>query len=104
MNRKDIAFFRGDTFIATLKFKGYEPSALDSIKYALKKSTRLGEKTIAEHTITCPNEKYELRFEHDDTKDLDEGVYYYDVQLLVEGNIYKTILFGSVKLKGDVTN
>lgn len=103
-NRKDITFFRGDTYCATIELIGYEPSARDSMKYALKKSTKLNEEPIVEHTIVCPSEKYELRFEHEDTDNLNEGTYYYDLQLLVEGEVYKTILYGCVLLKGDVTD
>lgn len=102
-NRKDIHFFRGDTYRAELIFEGYEPSSRDSIKYALKRSTKLNEVPIVEHTIVCPSDKYELIFNHEDTDDLNEGTYYYDVQLIAEGN-YKTILYGTVSLKGDVTD
>lgn len=103
-NRKDITFFRGDTYRASIELVGYEPSARDVLKYALKRSTRVDEEPIVEHTIECPSDVYELRFDHLDTDELDEGTYYYDLQLIVEGSEYKTILYGCVLLKGDVTD
>lgn len=106
ITKYNIEIFRGDTFEAKLNISGYELGENDVIKYSVKKSTKMNTPVVFEHTIEKPFDDIYLVFKHSDTSELDDGVYYYDVQLTINAEdepIIKTILYGELKIKGDVT-
>ena len=108
VTKYNIDIFRGDTFEANLEIDGYVLGENDEIRYAVKCSTGLTEPVLFERVITYPFNDVRIVFAHSDTDDLEEGTYYYDVQLSIaragDEPIVRTILYGELRIKGDVTD
>lgn len=108
ITKYNIDIFRGDTYEANLEIDGYVLGENDIIKYAVKRSTGLEEPVLFEHTITHPFDNVKLKFNHSDTDELEEDTYFYDVQLSIarvdDEPIIKTVLYGELRIKGDVTD
>jgi len=53
--------------------------------------------------LESANGYFEVVLTGDDTKDLDDGVYYYDVQVTLDSTEVYTVMVGKLYLKPDVT-
>ena len=84
VNKNIITVTKGDSFWATISIDGYEPDPNDEIRFALKSSLDDEEQPIILKTI--PTDTMELRLDSADTKQLNVGSYYYDVQITLAGN------------------
>ena len=78
----------------------YQVQNGDVINFGLKEKYEdaecLIEKTIDNETLT-------LILEHDDTKDLDIGSYFYDIQITkAEGNVVHTFISGIINITNEV--
>lgn len=110
MTKYNINLYRGDTYDAKLSISNYELGENDIIKYSVKKNTNKEETPVVEHTIEYPFDDVKISFSHNDTKNLELITYVYDVQLQIDGKtkgeeaIYKTLVYGEIKVKGDVTD
>ena len=52
---------------------------------------------------TIDNETLKLILEHDDTKGLEVGAYYYDIQITeAEGNIVHTFISGIINITNEI--
>ncbi len=103
---KTISLTRGDSFYLTVAFTDddegapYEPQTGDSVRFALKKNIEDEECLVLKE---IPIETMVLYLEPEDTKDLDFGVYWYDIQLTTNlGDVYTPIGPAKFKLTKEV--
>lgn len=90
-----ITLTRGDTFICDVKIRTqdgdpYTPVEGDNIRFALKHDTKKEEEPLILKEI--PIYTMQLRLEPDDTKDLQFGVYYYDIEIIRADGIVDTFI------------
>lgn len=85
-----ITVTKGDSFWATISINDYEPDPNDEIRFALKSSLDDEEQPIIFKTI--PTETMELKLDSADTKQLDVGSYYYDVQITLTNGFVDTFI------------
>lgn len=60
------------------------------------------QKTLGNGIVKSSTGKYTVRVAPEDTKDLEPGVYYYDFQIEIDGDVY-TPLKGKLTLEQDIT-
>ena len=106
MIKYDFEFTRGDSV-----YLGFETEDLstvvDSAFFTVRRSFEnsspvLIEKTLG-HGITFLNDGvYRVTIEPDDTKNLDLGKYYYDIELVDNGDV-STVIKGQITLSYDIT-
>lgn len=107
---ENIYMVRGDTLFFTLEIEDLDTdltSAYFSCKknkndteYVFQKSLGDG---IEKTSTTTTGRTYKVIVDADDTKDLDEGHYYYDLQIAVDDYVFTPII-GLLKIDMDVTN
>lgn len=96
---------KGDTIIMPFVVTNndgsiYQVQSGDVINFGMKKNYEDAE-CIVEKTID--NETLKLILEHDDTKGLEVGSYYYDIQITeAEGNIVHTFISGIINITNEV--
>lgn len=99
----DITMTRGDTpqFIVNINIQGedgalysYEPLETDEIVFALSKSETNPQIIL---TKVIPNDSKVLRFEEEDTKQLEFGTYFYEISL--NSNTYHCTFITGKKIK-----
>lgn len=90
VNKNIITVTKGDSFWATISIDGYEPDPNDEIRFALKSSLDDEEQPIILKTI--PTDTMELRLDSADTKQLNVGSYYYDVQITLTNGFVDTFI------------
>ena len=105
LNNFGIQATKGDTIImpfVVINNDGsiYQVQNGDVINFGMKKNYEDAE-CIIEKTID--NETLKLVLEHDDTKGLEVGSYYYDIQITeAEGNIVHTFISGIINITNEV--
>lgn len=90
-----ITLTRGDTFICDVKIRNqdgdpYTPAEDDVIRFALKHDIKKEEKPLILKEISI--DTMQLRLEPDDTKNLQFGVYYYDIEITRADGIVDTFI------------
>ncbi len=108
---KNLRMVRGDTLAFAVEIEFDEnPQNLGTAYFTCKQdyddATYLFQKSLGQGIERVKQEGnsifYRVRIAPQDTSGLDIGVYYYDLQIGLNSDIY-TILRGSLKLDGDVT-
>lgn len=96
---------KGDTIIMPFVVTNndgsiYQVQSEDVINFGMKKNYEDAE-CIVEKTID--NDTLKLVLEHEDTKNLEIGSYYYDIQITeAEGNIVHTFINGIINITNEV--
>ena len=96
---------KGDTIIMPFVVTNndgsiYQVQSGDVINFGMKKNYEDAE-CIIEKTID--NETLKLVLEHDDTKELEVGAYYYDIQITeAESNIVHTFISGIINITNEI--
>lgn len=105
----NLSTYRGDTLAFGLAFKDLDQD-LDSAYFTVKagyddtipvvqKSLDAGIEKVGE---IGEEVKYRVRVAPEDTEDLTPGLYVYDLQIGVNGDVF-TIMSGQLEIKADVT-
>ena len=107
-----LDMIRGDTLSFAIEI-GFDesPQKLDSAFFSVKKNidddSYMLQKSIAnngiEYVKTDGNSLYyRVRVAPEDTKNIAEGTYFYDLQIGINDDIF-TVLKGAIRVEGDVT-
>lgn len=100
----DISMVRGDTLSFGLEFEGLDQD-LDCASFVCGREYGSRDvvinKTIGNGIWKQDDTHYGVRIAPEDTKDLDGMIYYYDLQVGANGDIF-TILHGKLLLEKDV--
>lgn len=105
----NLSMVRGDTeniFIAFTNETGTPIPFVtgDTIYFTVKKSVDTTEKVMQKIITEFQDGKAVVGISHNDTKDLDYGCYYYDIQYTMLDGTVKTIIPPSkFQLKGEIT-
>ena len=106
-----MKFRRGDTFFIKFRRRDFNNETITHISekmwFTVKENAytkeKLIQKTLADGNIIFDdNHYYHVIIEHDDTKDLDYGTYYCDIQVENEG-VITTIYKDTFELDEEVT-
>lgn len=93
INNNTITLTRGDTLRVvvgiTMDGEEYTPASGDVMRFAMKKKVA-DEETLIEKVI--PNDTMTLELEPEDTKSLDFGTYYYDIEVTMEDGTVNTFI------------
>lgn len=104
--RQDIEFVRGDTmkFIVEIKDISGTVSAVSfSCRVNATDSTYVFQKTLSSGIVSSGDGKYTVTVSPSDTASKAAGLYDYDLQFTISGNVY-TPLIGKLRLLQDVTH
>ena len=108
MAKQNIEMVRGDTLAFGFKYTGTDQE-LDTCYFTIKadyNGETLVQKDLTDgievDATTSNSVSYKVRIAPEDTHDLDVGLYYYDLQIGMNNDIF-TILRGSLKLVADIT-
>ena len=101
---KAISLTRGDSLYLDVSFEQdgepYTPNPGDAVRFAMKRNIEDAECLILK---SIPTNTMTLYIEPEDTKELEFGVYWYDIQLTtVDGDVYTTIGPAKFKLTKEV--
>ena len=109
MNNNNLFMVRGDTFRFSVEIEGLTDDLTDayfSCKknkddtiYTFQKSLGNG---ITKTEETETSKTYEVVVAPEDTENVDEGNYFYDLQIEVDGDVF-TPLLAILKIEKDVT-
>ena len=107
MEDSNITMIKGDTvaFNVIVYDSSESPMMVDSAYLTCKKVPSREEIVFQKYLgngITQENEMMSVRIAPEDTRDVDAGQYFYDLQIGVGSDIY-TILNGSLQITQDVT-
>lgn len=105
----NLFMVRGDTFRFTVEIEGLETD-LDSAYFSCKKNkddaTYVFQKSLGDGITKLSDldngKKYEVVVDPEDTNDVNDGNYYYDLQIEVDGEVF-TPLLATLKIEKDVT-
>lgn len=103
--KKCLKMYRGDSLAFDFEVEGLTvdlKSAYFSCKSSYSESAYVFHKSIGDGVTKTGTGKYHVRVAPDDTKDINPGKYYYDLQLGAGGDIY-TVLSGTLEIMADVT-
>lgn len=105
----NLKMVRGDTFSFTIEIDGLTTDLTgaylsckknkDDAEYKFQKSLESGISKISE---TTTSKSYKIVVDPEDTEELEEGNYYYDLQIEVDNEVF-TPLLGVLKIVADVT-
>lgn len=105
---KNFKLVRGDTlrFSFSISDINGDPDSITGAKFTCKKNidddTYLFQKTLNSGITLIESGKYTVRISPSDTKDLPIQKYYYDLEIIIDNDIY-TLLIGQIDLIPDVT-
>lgn len=105
--KKNLEMVRGDTLSFGIEISDEEGQLIqvDTISFACKKTPHdeeyLFQKTLNDGISESEN-KYVVRVAPEDTENADLGLYSYDLEIGVNGDIF-TILIGTLKIINDIT-
>lgn len=105
--KKNLEMVRGDTLSFGIEISDDTGQLItvDTISFACKKTPNdteyLFQKTLNDG-ITVSSNKYVVRVAPEDTENADLGLYSYDLEVGVNGDIF-TILIGTLKIINDIT-
>lgn len=113
MERTNFEMIRGDTLSFSVEIEFDEkPQELEKSFFTVKKniddSTYVFQKTlgVGQGISFKAQERnklyYVVRVAPEDTKDIETGQYFYDMQIELNGDVF-TILSGSLKVNSDIT-
>lgn len=108
----DIRHIKGDTFSHNIFVEGLGQD-LESVKFACRDGLNDDSEILFEKSLNdgitflyydeeTDTRTYVVRLSPNDTKDLQEGTYYYDEQISVNGDVF-TIMKGRFIVKQDVS-
>lgn len=106
MKDTNLESLRGDTLAFGVEIEGLTTdlaTAYFSCKSDPTDTTYIFQKSLTDGITKVSTGTYRVRVAPEDTKNLDAGTYYYDLQIGVSSDIY-TIMIGKLKLVQDVTN
>lgn len=102
INNNDIALTRGDTMRVQIGItkdgEAYTPSGGDVVRFALKKSVA-DQEALIEKVI--PNDTMMLELQPIDTKELEFGTYYYDIEITFDDGTVDTFITKSAFTIGE---
>lgn len=109
MNYDNLYMVKGDTFRFTIEIEGLNDDLTDAY-FSCKKNKEDNEYTfqkslgdgITKVEDTETGKKYEVVVEPNDTEDVEDGNYFYDLQLQANGEVF-TPLLGVLKIDMDIT-
>lgn len=104
MNDKNIRMTRGDTLAFGMEFDGLGQD-LDSAYFTCKKAyegENIFQRSLGNGISKVEDGIYRVRIAPSDTKNIDAGKYYYDLEIGVNGDIF-TIMKGILDIEPDVT-
>lgn len=107
---KNFQMMRGDTYIFSVKFNGFNADRNVESMYFTCSSNLISESLefwlSFENGITRSADKdeyvYFIKIDPDSTRNMLPGVYFYDLQVTIDGDVF-TILEGDLTIKADVT-
>lgn len=107
---KNFTMTRGDDYIFAVRFNGFNADRTVESMFFTCSSNLLSDSLEFWQSLgdgitpsDDPNEHvYFVKIDHEDTKAMLPGVYYYDLQVTIDGEVY-TVLAGDLILKADVT-
>jgi len=104
MANEHIKMIRGDTLAFGFEVEGI--AELDAVYFSVKKTKNEDEyilqKTLNNGVEKIEDGKYSVRVAPADTHDLEAGIYYYDLQIVKNGDIF-TVLYGTLIIETDIT-
>ena len=105
----NLKMVRGDTFSFTIEIDGLTTDLSnayfsckknkDDDSYVFQKSLNSG---ITKYSETDTSKSYKVTVASTDTSEIDEGNYYYDLQIEADGEIF-TPLLGVLNIVADIT-
>lgn len=103
---QNITMVRGDTVAFNVEIfdEDHEPVTVDSAFLTCRKATNTGiifQKYLA-HGITQQDGLMCVRIAPEDTREVEEGNYFYDFQIGIDEDIY-TIMIGMLTIEQDVS-
>lgn len=105
---KNIEITRGDSFGFNFKVADDQDAAvaLDACYFSVKQnpddSEYVFQKNLSSGITQLSDGQYYVKIEPDDTEDLEQFGYYYDLQCTIDDDVY-TFLKGRLNIKWDVT-
>ena len=104
---KNLTMVRGDTLSFGIEITFDDnPQSLESVYFSCKNSYSATDyafqKSLGNGITQVSAGKYRVRVAPDDTYSLASGVYYYDLQIGLNGDTF-TIMRGALELEPDVT-
>jgi hypothetical protein len=106
MEEQYITMVRGDTLSFGLYIDGLGEQDLDTAFFTCKsnKSSEVNvfQKSLGSGITKYDDEKYIVRVAPEDTKDVEAGKYFYDLQIGLNDDIF-TVLHGVLEITQDVT-
>ena len=107
MDDSNITMVRGDTLALGINItdEDGEPLNVDSAYFSCKKNydePYAFQKSLNDGITKSSDGNYVVRVAPADTADLDAGLYFYDLQVEKNGDVF-TVLIGSLNLMHDVT-
>ena len=104
MTGQNIMMVRGDTLSFGMEIDGLDQD-LDTAFFTVKsnKNDEIAfQKSLDDGITKQETGKYVIRVAPEDTRDLEKGFYYYDLQISVNSDVF-TVLHGVIGLEMDVT-
>lgn len=104
---KDFEIVQGDTLTFTVEINGINgnlKNAYFSVKKNINDTSYVFQKTLSGNNqiVKVDNNHYRVRIAPNDTKNLDTGSYFYDMQIGINDDVW-TILSGRLKVTYQVT-
>lgn len=102
---KDIILTKGDTFSFAIEFEGLDQE-LTNIYFSCKEETSsrvyIFQKSLNNGVTKINNSTYRVRVAPEDTKNIESGSYFYDLQISANGDVF-TILKGKFIVEYEIT-
>lgn len=104
MSNYNITITRGDTLTFGVKFEGVD--MVDTAFFSCKKNQYdtdyIFKKALKNGIDFVENGVYRVRVAPSDTAELDVGIYYYDLEIRKNGDVF-TVLKGHLKIEQGIT-
>ena len=104
MPNENLKMIRGDTLAFGFELDGV--TEVDGVHFSVKKTKHEDEyilqKTLNNGVEQIEDGKYSVRVAPSDTHNLEVGTYYYDLQIMCNGDIF-TVLYGTLEIEADIT-
>ena len=100
----NLCMVRGDTFAFSFEVEGINnlTTAYFSCKSNVDDENYIFQKSLTDGISQVEGGKYRVRVAPTDTKDIEVGSYYYDLEIGANSDIF-TILKGVLKIEHDIT-
>ena len=105
--QKNFKFVRGDslTFAFVVNDSTGEPLVVTEAYFSCKANTDdleyVFQKDLSDG-IELVNDRYNVRIAPEDTENLVAGIYYYDLEVVIDEDVY-TLMIGKIDLLSDIT-